>query len=94
MPNVDLREKRFEQDIEEFMITSGGLVQFSKQDSNGTWVYSQVFDRDKNLYIDVLATFIKSTQPPKLVARFDKEVQDHGLIHVSRNNITDMGVKL
>ena len=109
MPNVDLREKRFEQDIEEFMITSGGIVQFSKQDSNGTWVYSQVFDRDKNLYIDVLANFIKSTQPQawkryetlygeqskaKLAARFDKEVQDHGLIHVLRNGITDMGVKL
>lgn len=109
MPNVDLREKRFEQDIEEFMITSGGLVRFSKQDSTGTWVYSQVFDRDKNLYIDVLADFIKSTQPQawkryetlygeqskvKLAARFDKEVQDHGLIHVLRNGITDMGVKL
>lgn len=109
MPNVDLREKRFEQDIEEFMITSGGLVQFSKQDPTGTWVYSQVFDRDKNLYIDVLANFIKSTQPQawkryetlygeqskaKLAARFDKEVQDHGLIHVLRNGITDMGVKL
>ncbi len=109
MPNVDLREKRFEQDIEEFMITSGGLVRFSKQDENGTWIYSQVFDRDKNLYIDVLADFIKSTQPQawkkyenlygeqakqKLAARFDKEVQDHGLIHVLRNGITDMGVKL
>lgn len=109
MPNVDLREKRFEQDIEEFMITSGGLVQFSKQDSTGTWVYSQVFDRDKNLYIDVLANFIKLTQPQawkryetlygeqskaKLATRFDKEVQDHGLIHVLRNGITDMGVKL
>lgn len=109
MSNVDLREKRFEQDIEEFMITSGGLAQFSKQDSTGTWVYSQVFDRDKNLYIDVLANFIKSTQPQawkryetlygeqskaKLAARFDKEVQDHGLIHVLRNGITDMGVKL
>lgn len=109
MPNVDLREKRFEQDIEEFMITSGGLVRFSQQDSTGTWVYSQVFDRDKNLYIDVLADFIKSTQPQawkryenlygeqaklKLATRFDKEVQDHGLIHVLRNGITDMGVKL
>ena len=109
MPNVDLREKRFEQDIEEFMITSGGLVRFSKQDSTGTWGYSQVFDRDKNLYIDVLADFIKSTQPQawkryetlygeqskvKLAARFDKEVQDHRLIHVLRNGITDMGVKL
>ena len=109
MPNVDLREKRFEQDIEEFMLTSGGLVQFSKQDPTGTWVYSQVFDRNKNLYIEVLANFIKSTQPQawkryetlygeqskaKLAARFDKEVQDHGLIHVLRNGITDMGVKL
>ena len=109
MPNVDLREKRFEQDIEEYMITSGGLVRFSKQDEKGTWVYSQVFDRDKYLYVDVLSDFIKSTQPQawaryeklygvqaksKLAARFDKEVQDHGLIYVLRNGITDMGVKL
>lgn len=106
---VDISEKRFEQDIEEHMITSGGLVKFSWQGERGTWVYSQVFDRDKNLYIDVLANFIKSTQPQawkryetlygeqakaKLAARFDKEVQDHGLIHVLRNGITDMGVKL
>ena len=109
MPNVDLREKRFEQDIEEYMITSGGLVRFSKQDEKGTWVYSQVFDRDKYLYVDVLSDFIKSTQPQawaryekiygeqakaKLALRFDKEVQDHGLIYVLRNGITDMGVKL
>lgn len=109
MPNVDLREKRFEQDIEEFMITSGGLVRFSQQDSTGTWVYNKVFDKDKYLYIDVLADFIKSTQPQawaryeklygaqaksKLATRFDKEVQDHGLIYVLRNGITDMGVKL
>ena len=109
MPNVDLREKRFEQDIEEYMITSGGLVRFSKQDENGSWVYSKVFDRDKNLYIDVLADFIGATQPQawaryeklygaqaktKLAVRFDKEVQDHGLIYVLRNGITDMGVKL
>ena len=60
---VDISEKRFEQDIEEYMITSGGLVKFSWQGERGTWVYSQVFDRDKNLYIDVLANFIKSTQP-------------------------------
>lgn len=109
MPDVDLREKRFEHDIEQFMITSGGLVNFSWQDEHGTWVYSHVFDRDKCLYIDVLTDFIKSTQPQawkryetlygdqvkaKLAARFDKEVQDHGLIHVLRNGITDMGIKL
>lgn len=106
---VDISEKRFEHDIEQFMITSGGLVNFSWQDEHGTWVYSHVFDRDKCLYIDVLTDFIKSTQPQawkryetlygdqvkaKLAARFDKEVQDHGLIHVLRNGITDMGIKL
>ena len=109
MPNVDLREKRFEQDIEEFMITSGGLVNFSYQDKTGTWIYNQVFDRDKYIYIDVLSDFIKSTQPQawaryeklygeqakqKLATRFDKEVQERGLIHVLRSGITDMGVKL
>lgn len=109
MPYADLHEKRFEQDIEEFMITSGGLVRFSLQDETGTWRYNQAFDRDKNLYTDVLADFIQSTQPQawkryeniygnqskaKLAARFDKEVQDHGLIYVLRNGITDMGVKM
>ena len=49
MPYSDLHEKRFEQDIEEFMITSGGLVRFSLQDETGTWHYNQAFDRDKNL---------------------------------------------
>lgn len=109
MSYADLHEKRFEQDIEEFMITNGGLVRFSLQDETGTWHYNQTFDRDKNLYTDVLADFIQSTQPQawkryeniygnqskaKLAARFDKEVQDHGLIYVLRNGITDMGVKM
>ena len=109
MPNVDLREKRFEQDIEEYMLSKGGLVQFSHQDEKGVWVYHHVFDRDKNLYIDVLVDFIKSSQPQawkryenlygeqtnqKLAMRFEKEVQDHGLLHVLRNGITDMGIKL
>ena len=109
MPNVDLREKRFEQDIEEYMLSKGGIVQFSHQDEKGVWIYHHVFDRDKNLYIDVLADFIKSSQPQawkryetlygdqvkqKLALRFEKEVQDHGLLHVLRNGITDMGIKL
>ncbi len=109
MPNVDLREKRFEQDIEDYMITSGGLVQFSYQDDRGVWNYSKIFDRNKYLYIDVLTDFIKSTQPQewkryeklygdqaksKLATRFDNEVQDHGLIYVLRNGITDMGIRL
>ncbi len=109
MLDVDLSEKRFEQNIEEYMITSGGLVQFSKQNDKGTWEYFHVFDREKCLYVDVLADFISSTQPDawrryvklygslakqKLATRFDKEVQDHGLIYVLRNGITDMGIKL
>ena len=109
MPNVDLREQRFEQDIEEYMLSKGGIVQFSHQDEKGAWVYHHVFDKDKNLYIDVLADFIQSTQPQawkryenlygeqtklKFAMRFDKEVQDHGLLHVLRNGITDMGIKL
>ncbi len=109
MPNVDLKEKRFEQDIEEYMIHEGGLVRFSHQDEYGNWIYDHFFDHDKNLYTGVLADFISKSQPQawkryeklygeqakaKLAARFDKEVQDHGLIYVLRNGITDMGIKL
>ena len=63
MPNLDLSEKRFEHDIEAYMITDGGLVQFSWQDEHGNWIYAHQFDKEKQLYVDVLVDFIKSTQP-------------------------------
>lgn len=108
MPDLDLSEKRFEHDIEASMITDGGLVQFSWQDEHGNWVYAHQFNKEKQLYVDVLVDFIKSTQPKewkqytnrypdaedKLVRRLNDEINRNGLLHVLRNGISDMGVKL
>ena len=108
MPNLDLTEKRFEHDIEAYMLENG-YEQFSYQDEQGNWIYKENFDASKCLYLDVLVDFISKTQPKewatyvkyygvqakeKLFKRFDTEVNTHGLIHVLRNRITDMGVKL
>ena len=108
MPNLDLSEKRFEHDIEAYMIKDGGLVQFSWQDEHGNWMFAHQFDKEKQLYVDVLVDFIKTTQPKewkqytnrypdaedKLVRRLNDEINRNGLLHVLRNGITDMGIKL
>lgn len=108
MPNLDLAEKRFEHDIEAFMLENG-YEQFSYQDERNYWIYKEHYDPSKCLYLDVLVDFISKTQPrewntylkyhgaqakEKLYKWFDTEVNTHGLIHVLRNGITDMGVKL
>lgn len=109
MPNVDLKEKRFEHDIEDYMIHDGGLVQFSYQDENKKWICLHEFNKDKNLYVDVLVDFVKRTQPQswkryeklygeqaeeKLALRFDKAVQENGLINVLRHGFKDMGIDI
>lgn len=108
MVNVDLTEKRFEHDIEAYLLDHG-YEQFSYQDENGNWVYKHSFDASKCLYLDVLVDFISKTQPKewktytkyygvqapeKLYKRLDTEINTHGLIHVLRNGINDMGIKL
>lgn len=106
---MDTSEKRFEQDIENYMITKGGLEQFSYQDDSGKWVYKYHYDADKSIYLDVLISFIESTQekswqkylklygndaPNKLYRRFEDSVNEYGIIYVLKNGIEDMGIKI
>jgi len=96
---VEYKEKRFEQDIEHFLLTSGG---YTKGDL-------KTYDRDKAIDMAKLIDFIKATQPKewkrylrnykdqaerKLYKRFNEEVEMHGLLHVIRNGINDRGVRL
>ena len=60
MVNVDLTEKRFEHDIEAYLLDHG-YEQFSYQDENSNWVYKHSFDASKFLYLDVLFYFINIT---------------------------------
>lgn len=105
---MDTSEKRFEYDIEQYLI-SHGYEQFNGQNKDGNWVHNRQHDVDKCIYMDVLCEFIAKTQPKewakytkyygdkaadKLYTRLEQTISNEGLISVLRNGITDMGVKL
>lgn len=107
---MDKSERRFEQDIESFLISpEGGYIQFTGQDSEGNWIHTRQHDLDKCIYMDVLCEFIEKTQPKewakyikyygdnaadKLYHRLETIITNQGLLHVLRNGIEDMGCKL
>lgn len=93
----ELKEKAFEEAIEEYLITNGG---YEKGNSNN-------FDRAAALDKDTLISFIKATQPKKwerycivygasaedsFIKRFSKEVKDKGLLQVLRHGFKDRGI--
>ena len=107
---MDKSEKRFERDIEAFLISpEGGYVQFNGQDAEGNWIHNRQHDISKCIYMDVLCEFIAKTQPKewakytkyygdnaadKLYHRLETTISNQGLLYVLRNGIEDMGCKL
>ena len=98
MPDFDVKEKRFEQDIEEYLTTAGGY-----QKGN-----PKTFDREKALDVGTFVSFIRTSQPKawarfekiygadserQLVERFCREVKMVGLLKVLRQGFTDRGIK-
>ena len=104
---MDKSEKRFERDIEAFLISSeGGYTQFCGQDADGKWIHARKHDESRCIYMDVLCEFIAKTQPKewakytkyygdkaadKLYHRLETTISNNGLIYVLRNGIEDMG---
>ena len=77
---MDKSEKRFEYDIEEYLITKGGYEQFVGQDHNapaGTsvWLHNRQHNIERCIYLDVLVEFIAKTQP-KEWAKYTKYYGD------------------
>ena len=98
MSDFDVKEKRFEQDIEEYLITEGGYEKGN----------SQKFDRKLALDVETFLMFLKSSQSKKwenyqkiygsdsekkIVERFCREVKMVGLLQVLRKGFTDRGIK-
>jgi type I restriction enzyme, R subunit len=98
MSDFDVREKRFEQDIEEYLLTNGG---YAKGDP-------QTFDRTRALDRGTFLTFIKTSQPKsweryvkiygadsekQLIERFCREAKMVGLLKVLRQGFIDRGIK-
>lgn len=96
--DFDYKEKRFEQDIEEYLTTKGG---YKKGDS-------KAFDRKLALDVGTFIEFIKTSQSKQwerfekiygvdsekqIIDRFRREVKMVGLLKVFRQGFTDRGIK-
>lgn len=98
MSDFDYKEKRFEQDIEEYLTTKGGHIKGDPK----------AFDRKLALDVNTFVSFIKTSQPKawerfekiygadsekQIVDRFCREVKMVGLLKVFRQGFTDRGIK-
>lgn len=98
MSDFDYKEKRFEQDIEEYLITKGGYEKGNPKS----------FDKNLALDVNTFVTFLKISQPKQwerfqkiygadsekqIVDRFCREVKMMGLLKVFRQGFTDRGIK-
>jgi len=73
---MDQSEKRFEQDIESFLISEkGGYEQFSYVNPDGHRIHKYEYDKERGIYLEVLVNFIMKTQP-KQWARYVKYYGD------------------
>lgn len=96
--NMDIKERRFEADIEDYFLRHG----FQK-------LSPLSYDLEKNFFVNTLIDFISSSQPKeweryqryygdnsadKLIRRLTDEIRNRGLIDVLKKGIKDMGVDL
>lgn len=96
---MDVKEKRFEADIESYMITEGGFLKGNQS----------TYDREKAVDLTKLVNFIKETQPKewqkyirnygldaelKLYKRFQESVEMHGMLYVLKHGFEDRGAKI
>lgn len=98
MSDFDVKEKRFEQDIEDYLIHFGG---YTKGDPS-------TFNRASGLDEGTFIEFVKNSQPKQwerfvkiydavaekqLIERFSREVKQTSLLNVLRHGFTDRGIK-
>ena len=98
MSDFDVKEKRFEQDIEEYLTTKGGYIKGNPKS----------FDRKLGLDKASFIAFLKGSQPKtweryekiygadsekQVIERFHREVKMVGLLRVLRQGFIDRGIK-
>ncbi len=99
MDREEIMEKKFEADIEQYLLTEGGYTK-------GT---QATYDKELAMDLETLITFFQKTQP-KAWERFEKkygataqkqlyktiqgDIVRYGLIYVLRNGVDDFGIKL
>lgn len=96
---IDIKERRYEEDIEHYMLDENGYIKGNQK----------TYDREKAIDLSKLISFIKATQPKqwqryernygadsenKLYKRFQESVSNNGLVYVLRHGIEDRGAKI
>ena len=100
---MDQSEKRFEQDIESFLISAeGGYEQFSYSNPDGHRIHKYEYDKEKAIYPEVLVNFVMKTQPKqwaryvkyygddapeKLYRRLEDSIAENGLVYVLKHGL-------
>lgn len=99
MTHTGLHEKKFEADIEKYLLTEGGYTKGNQL----------TYDKEKAIDIDTLIRFIKDSQPKEwekferkygatakvqLYKTLQGDISNYGLIHTLRNGINDFGIKI
>lgn len=98
MSDFDVKERRFEEDIEDYLLNFGGYTKGNPAS----------FNRTSGLDEGVFIEFIKNSQPKQwerfvkiydamaekqLIDRFSREVKQTSLLNVLRHGFTDRGIK-
>lgn len=98
MSDFDVKERRFEEDIEDYLLTFGGYTKGNPA----------TFNRASGMDEGVFVEFIKNSQPKQwerfvkiydamaekqLIERFSREVKQTSLLNVLRHGFTDRGIK-
>ena len=96
--DFDVKEKRFEQDIEEYLITKGGYVKgnpatFNRASGLDEGTFIDFVKRSQPKLWDKYVTIYGDASEKQLIDRFTREVRQTSLLNVLRHGFTDRGIK-
>lgn len=98
MSDFDVKERRFEEDIEDYLLNYGGYtkgnpVTFNRASGLDEGVFIEFV---KNSQLKQWERFVKiydAQAPKQLIERFSREVKQTSLLNVLRHGFTDRGIK-
>ena len=98
MSDFDVKERRFEEDIEDYLINKGGY------DKGNPATFNRVTGLDEGVFVEFIKKsqlkqwerFVKiydSAAEKQIIDRFSREVKQTSLLNVLRHGFTDRGIK-
>lgn len=98
MADFDVKEKRFEQDIEEYLITKGGYAKgdpkaFDRKLALDKGTFVQFLQQSQSKAWERYVKIYGAESEKQVVERFCREVKLQGLLKVLRQGFIDRGIK-